>query len=74
QKVYSYVCLFDEHANIIENFLYRDIKIYSLILPQTNEFYKTGNKDFVFSLIRIAVQFLLIAWAWIYTKGKFKTD
>jgi len=50
------------------------IFLFLIHIPQTIDFYKTGNKDFVFSLIRIAVQFLLIAWAWIYTKGKFKTD
>ena len=37
-------------------------------IPQSIDFYKTGNENFVFSLIRIPVQFVLIGWAWVYTK------
>jgi len=37
-------------------------------IPQAIDFYKTGNENFVVSLIRIPIQFVLIGWAWVYTK------
>lgn len=37
-------------------------------VPQAMEYYQTGNKHFIITLIRLPMQFLLIAWAWPYTK------
>lgn len=37
-------------------------------IPQSIDYYKTGNQNFISSIIRLPVQFLFIAWAWIFTK------
>lgn len=41
---------------------------FAVHIPQSIGYYKTGNKDFVASIIRLPVQFLFIAWAWLFTK------
>jgi uncharacterized membrane protein len=41
---------------------------FTIHIPQTLLFYRTGNKLFLFSVIRLFVQFLLAGWAWLYTK------
>jgi uncharacterized membrane protein len=40
-------------------------------VPQSIDFYKTGNKYFVASLLRIPLQFLLMGWAWTYSGIRF---
>ncbi len=35
---------------------------------QTVDFYKTGNKYFLLTVLRLAFQFVLIRWAWLYTR------
>lgn len=37
-------------------------------IPQSIDYYKTGSPDFVASIIRLPIQFLLIAWAWMFAK------
>ncbi len=37
-------------------------------IPQSIDYYQTGNKYFWVTLLRLPIQFLLIAWAWVYTK------
>lgn len=37
-------------------------------IPQSIGYYKTGNENFIASLIRLPIQFLFIIWAWIFTK------
>lgn len=37
-------------------------------IPQSIDYYKTGKPDFVASIIRLPIQFLLIAWAWMFAK------
>ena len=44
------------------------IFLFAIHIPQSIDFYQTGNKNFVASLIRLPIQFLLIAWAWPFTK------
>ena len=38
-------------------------------VPQAIAYYQTGNKYFILTLIRLPMQFLLIAWAWPYTSA-----
>lgn len=37
-------------------------------VPESIGYYQTGNKNFAASLIRLLIQLLLIAWAWLFTK------
>jgi uncharacterized membrane protein len=38
-------------------------------LPQSIDFYYTSNPSFGASLVRLPIQFLLIAWLWVYTRN-----
>ena len=38
-------------------------------IPESIEYYKTGNEKFVASIIRLPIQFLFIAWAWVFAKS-----
>jgi uncharacterized membrane protein len=40
-------------------------------VPQSIDYYKTGNKDFVASIIRLPIQFIFIAWAWMFAKKHY---
>ncbi len=44
------------------------IFFFAIHIPQSFDYYKTGNEKFIASLIRLPVQFLFIAWAWMFTK------
>jgi uncharacterized membrane protein len=37
-------------------------------VPQSIGYYTSGNKQFVASIIRLPIQFLFIAWAWLFAK------
>lgn len=37
-------------------------------IPQSIEYYRIEHSDYLFSIVRIVIQFLLIGWAWLYTK------
>lgn len=37
-------------------------------IPQSIDYYKTGDKNFVYSIIRLPIQFLFVAWASIFVK------
>lgn len=37
-------------------------------IPQTIDFYQTGNEQFVPSILRLPIQILFIAWAWVFAK------
>lgn len=37
---------------------------------QSVDFYKTGNKYLWLTLVRLAFQFVLIRWAWLYTRTR----
>lgn len=37
-------------------------------IPESIGYYKTGNEKFVASIIRLPIQFLLIAWTWMFAK------
>ncbi len=37
-------------------------------IPQSIDFYQTNNAGFGASIIRLPFQFLLIAWAWLFTQ------
>jgi uncharacterized membrane protein len=42
---------------------------FAIHLPQAIDFYTTGNKLLWVAIVRLPVQFILIWWAWIYTKA-----
>lgn len=37
-------------------------------IPQSIDYYKTDNQNFLASIIRLPIQFLFIIWAWIFIK------
>jgi len=37
---------------------------------QSIDFYKTGNQYLWLTLVRLAFQFVLIRWAWLYTRDR----
>ncbi|MBC7486332.1 MAG: hypothetical protein H7282_06250 [Cytophagaceae bacterium] len=37
---------------------------------QTVDFYKTDNKYFLLTIVRLMFQFILIRWAWLYTRAR----
>ena len=41
---------------------------FAIHIPMSIDYYQTGHKSFVLSLIRLPIQFVLIAWAWRYTQ------
>ena len=42
--------------------------LFAIHIPEGIGYYKTGNEKFVASIIRLPIQFLFIAWAWIFAK------
>ncbi|MFY7786767.1 MAG: DoxX family protein [Thermoflexibacteraceae bacterium] len=44
------------------------VYFFGIHIPQSIDFYQTKNEGFVASIIRLPFQFLLIAWAWIFTQ------
>lgn len=42
--------------------------LFTIHIPMSIDFYKTNHPRLVISLIRIPIQFLLLWWAWRYTK------
>ncbi len=41
---------------------------FAIHVPQSINYYKTANPDFVASIVRLPIQLLFIAWAWLFTK------
>jgi uncharacterized membrane protein len=41
---------------------------FTIHIPESIEYYNTGNHRFIASIIRLPIQFLFIAWAWMYAK------
>lgn len=41
---------------------------FAIHVPESIGYYKTGNEKFVASIIRLPIQFLFIAWAWMFSK------
>ncbi|MCH6199531.1 DoxX family protein [Aquiflexum sp. LQ15W] len=41
---------------------------FAIHIPQSIDYYQIDHPDFVASMIRLPVQFLFIAWAWLFTK------
>lgn len=44
------------------------VYFFAIHIPQSIDFYQTHNEGFIASLIRLPFQFVLIAWAFTYTK------
>ena len=42
--------------------------LFLIHIPQTMDFYATGDDGFMVSVIRLPIQLLLIFWAWSYTR------
>lgn len=42
--------------------------LFAIHIPQSIFYYKTGNQNFVASVIRLPIQFIFISWAWIFIK------
>jgi uncharacterized membrane protein len=41
---------------------------FAIHIPESIDYYQTGNEKFMASIIRLPIQFLFIAWAWMFTK------
>ena len=41
---------------------------FAIHIPESINYYKTGNEKFVASIIRLPIQFLFIAWTWMFAK------
>lgn len=41
---------------------------FAIHIPESIGYYQTENEKFVASIIRLPIQFLFIAWAWMFTK------
>lgn len=37
-------------------------------IPESIGYYKTGNEKLMASIIRLPIQFVLMAWAWMFTR------
>jgi uncharacterized membrane protein len=44
------------------------IFFFAIHIPECIGYYKTGNEKFVASIIRLPIQFLFIAWVWVFAK------
>jgi uncharacterized membrane protein len=42
--------------------------LFVIHIPESIGYYKTGNEKFTASIIRLPIQFIFIAWAWIFVK------
>lgn len=41
---------------------------FAIHIPESIGYYQTENEKFTASIIRLPIQFLFIAWAWMFTK------
>jgi uncharacterized membrane protein len=39
-------------------------------IPQSVDFYQTSNEQFITSILRLPIQILFIAWAWMFAKNR----
>lgn len=42
---------------------------FAIHIPQAIDFYKTNNPLLSIALVRLPIQFVLVWWAWLYTKA-----
>ena len=42
--------------------------LFVIHIPESIGYFKTGNEKFTASIIRLPIQFIFIAWAWIFAK------
>jgi uncharacterized membrane protein len=45
--------------------------LFAIHIPESIDYYKTGNENLMASIIRLPIQFLFIAWAGMFTKKQF---
>ena len=43
-------------------------------IPQSVNFYQTGNEQFIASIIRLPIQILFIVWAWMFVENRKADD
>jgi uncharacterized membrane protein len=43
---------------------------FAIHIPESIGYYKTGSEKFAASIIRLPVQLLFIAWAWLFAKNQ----
>ena len=63
--------LLSDRTRKISSYLIIAMLVVFLILihiPMTIDFYRTDHPGFLISVIRLPIQFVLIWWAWLYTK------
>ena len=41
---------------------------FTIHIPESIEYYRTDNQKFITSMIRLPIQILFIAWAWMFAK------
>jgi uncharacterized membrane protein len=41
---------------------------FAIHIPESIGYFQTGDEKFMASMIRLAIQLLFIAWAWVFTK------
>lgn len=41
---------------------------FAIHIPESIGYFQTGNEKFMASIIRLPIQFLFIAWAWMFAK------
>lgn len=44
---------------------------FAIHVPESIRFYQTSNEKFITSIIRLPIQLLFIAWAWLFTKKQY---
>ena len=42
---------------------------FAIHIPESIRYYQTGDEKFIASILRLPVQFLFIAWAWLFAKN-----
>ncbi len=46
---------------------------FAIHIPESIGYYNTGSEKFIASIIRLPIQFLFIAWAWMFAKTSSAT-
>ncbi|UMY64346.1 MULTISPECIES: DoxX family protein [unclassified Flavobacterium] len=49
------------------------VYFFAIHIPESIGYYKTGNEKFIASIIRLPIQFLFIAWTWMFAKNNLQT-
>lgn len=47
------------------------IFFFAIHMPESIRYYQTGSENFLASIIRLPIQFLFIAWTWMFAKNNY---